>query len=298
MSAADARGTRLTPPLTGTGSAFGTFGELIQGALPPDGRDFLVTFPVDRWSHACFRPGPGAELHVQPASRTKSAVLARRMLARHGLPPGGVLTLSGTLPIGKGMASSSADLVASARAIADAYRLTLHPAEVEDLVCGIEPSDGVMYDGAVAFCHREVRLLAVLGSMPPLTVVGVDEGGVIDTVAFNKVPKAYALEDMYEYELMLAAARDAVKAGDAATLGELATRSARLNQRLAPKRLLEPVFELSRRHGALGVVAAHSGTALGVLLSDDDPDYEAKRDCLFAACSALGVTVDIDYSIP
>lgn len=285
-------------PGTGAGSSFGTFGELIQGALPPYGRDFLVTFPVARWSHARFRPEPGAALRVEPADRTKSATLAARMLASHGLPPGGLLTLRGTLPVGKGMASSSADLVASARAIADAYHLVCEPVEIEDLIRDIEPSDGVMYDGAVAFCHREVRLLAAFGPLPRLTVIGVDEGGVIDTVAFNKVPKAYTLDDMYEYEIMLADAYDAVKSGDAAALGELATRSARMNQRLVPKRLLDPALDLSRRFGALGVVAAHSGTALGVLLSDDDPAYDAKLKSLFAACSALGAAVQIDHSLP
>jgi L-threonine kinase len=206
--------------------------------------------------------------------------------------------LSGTLPIGKGMASSSADLVASARAVADAYRLVLDPTEIEELIRGIEPSDGVMYDGAVAFCHCEVRLLARLGPLPPMTVVGVDEGGVIDTVAFNGVPKSYTLEDMYEYEIMLAGVRDAVKSGDAATLGDLATRSARMNQRMAPKRLLEPMLQLSQDQGALGVVAAHSGTSLGLLLSDEDPAYAEKLDSLFVACSEFGAAVHIDHSFP
>ncbi|MFC7585132.1 hypothetical protein ACFQYP_16355 [Nonomuraea antimicrobica] len=44
----------------GRGRCFGTFGELIQGALPPDGRDFLVTIPVARWSYARFAPSPAA----------------------------------------------------------------------------------------------------------------------------------------------------------------------------------------------------------------------------------------------
>src|SRR5690606_29798285 len=36
----------------GVGRAFGTFGELVQGVLPPDGSNFLVTLPIARWTVA------------------------------------------------------------------------------------------------------------------------------------------------------------------------------------------------------------------------------------------------------
>lgn len=289
---------RTVSSVVGNGRCRGTFGELIQGALPPDGRDFLVTLPVGRWSHARFRSEPGEPLRVQPGDRTKSRALADRMLARYGLARGGLLTIESTLPVGKGMASSSADLIACARAIADAFELDLTPAAAEELLRGIEPADGVMYDAAVAFCHREVRLLLELGGLPPLTIVGMDEGGTVDTVAFNEVPKAYSTKEMSSYEAMLAEARDAVAAGDARTLGRLATRSAEMNQRLQSKRLLDDAVALSGEVGALGVVTAHSGTTLGVLLDDTDPDYESKLAQLWAACHRLSDSVSIDYSAP
>ncbi|GAA3681691.1 kinase [Nonomuraea antimicrobica] len=281
----------------GRGRCFGTFGELIQGALPPDGRDFLVTIPVARWSYARFAPEPGRPLRVRPSDRTKSRLLVERMLGRYGLDVGGLLTIRSTLPLGKGMASSSADLVASARAVADAFGLALNPAEIEDSLRGIEPSDGVMYDAVVAFCHREVCLLRELGRLPPLTIVGMDEGGTVDTVAFNEVPKAYGEAEIREYEAMLAAADEAVRSGDVRTLGRLATRSAEMNQRLQPKRLLTQAVELSARAGALGVVAAHSGTRLGVLLADTDPDYDAKLAYLTAACGELTDSLNVEYTL-
>ena len=39
---------------TGVSSAFGTFGELLQGVLPEEDGDFLVTLPVARWTMARF----------------------------------------------------------------------------------------------------------------------------------------------------------------------------------------------------------------------------------------------------
>ncbi|MBV9162517.1 MAG: hypothetical protein JO281_13405, partial [Pseudonocardiales bacterium] len=34
------------------GRAFGTLSELLQGALPEDGPEFLVTFPIGAWREA------------------------------------------------------------------------------------------------------------------------------------------------------------------------------------------------------------------------------------------------------
>jgi uncharacterized protein involved in propanediol utilization len=282
---------------TGIGRCFGTFGELIQGALPPGGRDFLVTLPVSRWSVATFRPGPGDEVRVRPGDRHKSRALARRMLDSYGLDPGGELTLHSDLLVGKGMASSSADLVATARAIGDAYGFTPSPAEIEDLAREIEPTDGVMYNCAVAFYHREVRLLAELGPLPSLTIVGLDEGGIVDTIAFNRLPKKFSLDDMDEYETLLGEAGDAVKAGDTEALGRLATRSAVMNQRLRPKQLLEPALALCRSVGALGVAAAHSGTKLGVLLDRTDPDHAAKLARITEACAAVNRRITLDRTL-
>jgi uncharacterized protein involved in propanediol utilization len=287
-----------TAPAIGRGRCCGTFGELVQGALPPDGRHFLISLPIARGSSALFSPEPGRPLCVQPGDRTKSRTLAERMLALHGLEPAGLLTVDCDLPVGKGMASSSADLVASARAVADAFGLEPTAEDIEDLIREIEPTDGVMYDGAVAYLYREVRLLAGLGPLPALTIVGMDEGGTVDTVEFNKKPKMFSSRQMGEYEFMFGEASDAVKCGDVWTLGRLATRSAELNQRFHPKRLFTRAVELSRQAGALGVVAAHSGTAVGVLLSDADPEYRVKLAHVFAACQRLCGTATIDYSVP
>lgn len=60
---------------------------------------------------------------------------------------------------------------------------------MEDWLRPVEPTDGVMYPGVVVFEHRAVRLRAELGTLPPLTVVAVDEGGHLDTVAHNRRPR-------------------------------------------------------------------------------------------------------------
>jgi L-threonine kinase len=169
---------------------------------------------------------------------------------------------------------------------------------IEDWLRQIEPTDGVMHPGAVAFEHRRVRLRAVLGPLPGLTVVAVDEGGQIDTVAFNQLPKPFSAPEKDEYAALLDRLTEAVRAGDPAAIGAVATRSAVLNQRLATKRSLDPMLAVSADAGALGVVCAHSGTMLGVLLADDDPAYPRRLAQVRAACARLSPRVCLFRSLP
>lgn len=279
-----------------TARAHGTFGELLQGRLP-GGADFLVTFPITRSSQAWFRFDPGGPLQVFPADKTKSLRLAESMLTQHGLGIGGTLVLDSELPVGKGLASSSADLVATARAVGGALGLDTSPAAVEHWLRRIEPTDGVMHPGIVVFDHRAVRLRSALGALPPTTVVAVDEGGLLDTVAFNRRAKHFSDAETAEYAELLTRLGRAVQAGDLAAVGAVATRSAVLNQRLVPKRNLTAMLRAAEECGALGVVCAHSGTMLGLLVDDEGAGHGRRLAAAHAACAALPGTTAVFRSL-
>lgn len=283
---------------TGLGVSFGTFGELLQGALAGPDEDFLVTLPIARRATARVALSPGADrLRVEPAGKLKALRVARSVLARHGVRDGGTLSLTGDLPEGKGMSSSSADLVATVRAVADALEMPLSPWEIETCLRGIEPTDGLMYSEVVAFYHRKVRLCRALGPVPPLTIVGVDEGGQVDTVNFNASRPVVPAAERREYGMLLDRLAAALADGDLAAVGRVSTRSAVLNQARCHKRLLERMLEICRDIGALGVAVAHSGTMVGLLLSAGDPGYEAKFADAVAAGTQLAGTVSVDHTL-
>ncbi|MFC4531099.1 hypothetical protein [Sphaerisporangium dianthi] len=284
--------------MIGSGVAYGTFGELLQGQLAGDGLDFLVTLPIPRSSRATFRLDPKtAQVTVAPGHKSKSLRVARALLAAHGVRAGGVLTVRSDLPEGKGFSSSSADLVATARAVGEAIGAVPDAAEIEALLRPIEPTDGVMYDGAVAFLHREVRLLTRLGHLPPLTIVSVDEGGSVDTIAFNRRPKPFSDADRKEYARLLDMLVVAVAAGDAADIGYVATQSAVLNQRLNPKSTMRSMRQICDEVGGLGVAVAHSGTAIGLLLDVADPRYRDRLGRAERACARLAGHAHVDHSL-
>lgn len=281
-------------PRVGVGSAFGSCGELLQGVTAEHDRDFLVTLPIARGAVAVFEPDPHRHtVTVVPAHKTKSRTLARALLARSTVLRGGVLTLLGDLPEGKGLASSTADLVATARAVADAEGREIGAREIETELRRIEPSDGVMYPGAVAFYHREVRLLAALGALPPLTIVTGDEGGHVDTVAFNRRRPPFTTAAKREYSALLAELTGAVARRDVTAIGAVATRSAELSTVLRSRPHLDATIGAARQLGAAGVVVAHSGTTTGILLDETDPALPAKIAAAQRVCAGFATAVTV-----
>jgi uncharacterized protein involved in propanediol utilization len=276
-------------PCTGTGWAPGTFGELLQGVLPAASRHFLVTLPITAGSWATFHHRPDSPvIRAEPLGKHKSCRLARMTLEFLGRRGGGELLLRSELPEGKGMASSSADLVATARAVAAACGETLGPRAIESLLKRLEPSDGVMYDEIVAFHHRDVSLHSRLGHFSPLAIVGYDEGGQVDTIRYNRRAPSVGTQEKRVYQRLLHQITEAVAGGDLPGVGQVATASAVMNARSRRRMAIEPVLRACADVGGYGVVAAHSGTMLGVLLRGDDPELTGKAEQVRVACDPLG----------
>ena len=279
------RGSELAGnPASSDASCHGSFGELLQGALPEHG-PFLVTLPIELRARARFVVTDSLrELSVHPESSWKSLQLAEALLRRYALPLRGELTLASEIPRGKGLASSTADLVAAYRALARFHHLPQDTEVLESLLREIEPSDGVMHESVVAYRHREARLLERLGPVPALALVAVDEGGAVETLTHNQHDPGYSAGESDEFAALLARLRQAFRDGDLAAIGAVATRSAEMNQRILPKRALGAMIGVAAAVGARGVVVAHSGTCLALMIDALD---EGRDDRIRAASERL-----------
>ncbi|AZN97989.1 MAG: hypothetical protein EOQ42_00670 [Mesorhizobium sp.] len=267
----------------------GTFGELLQGQLPvgsvPGDPHFLITMPIALFARAHFMPMAGTQsVSVYPSHKIKAKRLAENLVIALGAS-GGILLLESELPEGKGLASSSADLVATARSIACCFKRRIRTLLIEKLMADIEPSDGVMYPGVVAYQQRACNLLSFLGQMPPLAIVGIDEGGTIKTVDYDQRRGEISASRRAEYQGLLDRARIAIPRGDAATIGKIATASALLHQERTPKKHLNSMLKASQATDALGVIVAHSGTMIGILLDRTADDFTRKIQSVLAHVS-------------
>ncbi|WP_327134913.1 GHMP kinase [Streptomyces sp. NBC_01343] len=283
---------------TGTGHAPCHHGEILQGVfLDTDGRRCagLVTLPMaGPGSRAEFlrRPGTAPEaLTAVPADRTKAVRAASLAVAeyaeRTGQPPcGGELRLTGDIPVGLGMGSSTSDVIATVRAVADSYGLRATPEAVARLAVRAEQAcDPLMLDGRpVLFAQREGRVLEALGpALPPLVVVGCALGGGAPVDTLSLPVREPEEGDVRAWERLRTLLRRAVATADARLLGEVATASARRGQHVLRHPEFEALAAIHRRVGAVGVQIAHSGAVAGVLFDPAAPHLRHRvRGCLRA----------------
>jgi uncharacterized protein involved in propanediol utilization len=243
-------------------------------------RRALVTLPQpDRGSHAVFHPSQhhlGVVGTPELAKVRRAAMRALLEFARHpSTTKGGTIEITSDVPRGIGMGSSTSDVTATIRAVADYHGVALSAEEVARLAVAAEcASDSIMIDDRVVlFAHRDGVVLETLGHrLPPIIVVGCDTepgGSGVDTLAHR--PADYDEREIGSFGVLRAALRRAVATGDVALLGRVATASARINQRFLPKPGLEGLIQECRALGGCGVQVAHSGTIAGLIFDAGAP---------------------------
>lgn len=241
----------------------GSCGELVQGCI--DGKPFLVTCPVNLYTRVVVTDAN----HDSKGLGAKSYRALQDTLSFLGearFPFG--IALASELPQGKGMASSSADIAAVALAVSAAFGRRLTAEETACLAVGIEPTDGVFFDGIVRFNQMNGECLEHMGNFPRLKIAVFDTGGAVDTLAFHQRKDLPALSAANEQQVrqalgLLHAPRTAAGIAGAASCSALA------NQTILAKKALSDILRDVLRLGALGVNTAHSGTVLGVLFAPD-----------------------------
>ncbi|WP_258052271.1 kinase [Mesorhizobium sp. INR15] len=276
--------TRDTPrPWTGTAAAIAHHGELIQGVFKDDAghlRRGLVTLPIAAMrSEATFAKGDGAPVIVSPDHKVKAGAAARLALDFLNAGGGGELTLSSSIPVGHGYGSSTADVVASIRAVAAALKIQLRPSSVGRLAVAAErASDAIAYDDhAVLFAQREGTVIENFGgSLPPLLLVGFKANGGAPVDTLQLPPARYDSAEIHEFGVLRALVARAVRFQDPHLLGRAASASALISQRHLPKQDFDNVVQMAADAGACGVQVAHSGSLFGVIFDLLDKDLRRK----------------------
>lgn len=254
----------------------GSCGEVMQGFW--QGRPFLVTCPIDRYSTVVVRPGTG-RLVGGGAKARRALALGQAYCRCDSLAHDFFLTSE--LPPGKGMASSSADICAVLAAVAAVNQVHLSEGDIGRLAASIEPTDGVFCQGLAVIQPETGELLHVFPHVPPLAIAIFDAGGTVDTVAFHQARPDRARPDaaglFLGWQLLSSSLTDR-------QIGQAATLSALANQPWLPKPDFPAFLRAARRHPAVaGVNVAHSGTVTGVFFCQSAS--QADREGVIASLS-------------
>jgi uncharacterized protein involved in propanediol utilization len=253
---------------TASGVCNGTLGELFQGPVRHRGRSGigLVSFPVDRYAFAHFTEGDG-DAEPLPAL-PKAALGARLFLRRKGLRlPAGRWSHHTELDVGVGMASSTADIVATLRCLFQVFDLPYEAGAVTGILSRIERADSVFLEEFALYLSDRHEVAERLGTAIGFHTCFIVEPGTVDTAAVTPLLTEHYHRRGDAYRTCLDELLAAFQAGDAAGVARVSTTSAALSQEVLPKRSYDAVIAHRRHFGAAGIFVAHTGRVIGYLFT-------------------------------
>jgi uncharacterized protein involved in propanediol utilization len=292
------RSTPIGPLTVGTGRSIAHHGELLQGVFEDQDLRLhrgLITLPLaSKFAVATFWPRSASAIRTRPSGKSKACRAAELTLAHLGhTAAGGDLTLESTIPVGHGYGSSTADVIASIRAVAAASGVDLRPSTISRLAVSAEgASDAIAHEGhAVLFAQREGRVIEYLGGeLPPLLVVSARSKMDRPINTLDLRPARYDDAEIEQFRALRGLAARAIRYADARLLGRVSTVSALISQRRLPKSQFEAIWALAQSPDVCGIQVSHSGTLIGLLVDARVQRSGAKAAALARASRRLGLT--------
>ncbi|WNI61560.1 L-threonine kinase [Enterobacter asburiae] len=248
-------------------------GELIQGWIL--GSEKLVSCPVEWYSTVEVSHGsPVAD------ERPLSRAMVERLL-QHWHYPAQLgqdirIDVHSTIPVAKGMASSTADIAATAVATARHLGRQLDESTLAALCVSLEPTDSTVFRQLTLFDHNDASTQIACDAQPDLDLLVLESPQTLRTADYHRIPRqaglqagAPALKRAWEKVQESCITQNPYRLGEAATLSAIAS------QRLLPKPDFDALLALVEECGIYGVNVAHSGSVVGLMLdrSKDDVDY-------------------------
>lgn len=259
------------------GECVASVGELWQGPVATEDGDQIAVIGLHARcfkSTVAFTRSSRATLDSTRAS--SGAVLRRKAYdqfysqTRMGPVPG-KFTHESNIPVGAGMASSTADAVSTVRCLAGLHNISATNELVQSVLGALERSDPTFID---YHCFYLTEIQEVVNPVPHRYSYYC-----VWTYEKNKVHRtrddtARDLLDFYgsvrdEYQRSYDNASVALWSGDRSLLAEAATWSAKRAQDYHFNPGVERALKTYKDIGAYGVVRAHTGTVAGYLFPPD-----------------------------
>ena len=247
-------------------------GELIQGWIL--GSEKLVSCPVDWYSTVEVDYG---------SPRTDERPLSRAMVDRllnYWRYPADLskeirIDIFSTIPVAKGMASSTADIAATAVATAHHLGHPLDETTLAQLCVSLEPTDSTLFRQLTLFDHNTAETQIACHSQPQLDLLVLESPATLLTTDYHRLPR---LEKLHAHSAALQQAwekiQQACQTDDPRCMGEAATLSAIASQHLLPKPGFNALLALVEECDLYGLNVAHSGSVVGLMLDRERHDIE------------------------
>lgn len=249
----------------------GTCGEWIQTVEPSTQKECLVSLPIDLYS--------GYKVKLKDGIGDKSCLMRKGRMAlakiqeAYNMPETWTQRLEfekciDELAIGKGMASSTADILCVMAGAALLYTGKL-PSDEELLAlsCEIEPSDGTMFKECTLIDHLRGEIISKLGELPKLDILLMLPREAYETEKLRANENYKTLLNQ-KTKGPITLFRQGLDTQNIELMGRASTCSLLENEHILKKHALMELVEISKQYDCDGVVGGHSGTVAGLILNE------------------------------
>lgn len=181
------------------------------------------------------------------------------------------IDIKSEIPIGKGMASSTADIGATIKATLELIGKNLSENEISILATGIEPTDSIYIKENTIFNPLDATVMKTLGNLETGKVLILEPNEALNTKLIRR--EANYRELKLNNKNLIKEAFNLLEEGinkqDLKIIGQACNISSLANENIHKKEYLKDIMRISNRYGACGVNIAHSGTVVGILLESD-----------------------------
>lgn len=254
----------------------GTCGEWVQTVS--DGRECLVSLPINRFTKMdiSFREKETAlesQLGLMPKSQEAFQKVGAYLKLSEEVLNQVHFEIQERLEIGKGMASSTADISAIMTGVAALVDQPLSGEALLKMACEIEPSDGIMFDHLALIDHLQGAVMETFGFHPNGKILMLKP---VDTYITESMRTSldYAEKLRHKTEVPLNLFREGIKEHALEKIGRASTLSLLENESILEKPFLGELIKIAENHHCYGVVGGHSGTVCGFLLNEKKTDLE------------------------
>lgn len=247
-------------------------GELLQGWIL--GGEKLVSCPINWFSHVAVTDGQPTK-HERPLMRQMLLRVLEHLGMATDIARGLRIDFHSTIPLAKGMASSTADIAATAQAAARHFGHPLDEATLARLCVQLEPTDSTLFRRLTLFDHQTAVLQQPFDWLPTLDILLLESPQTLNTADYHRRDRHHSLLDNAATMAQAwALFSRAMKTHDCGKLGEATTLSAQASQTLLPKPRFDNLLALVEQSGIYGLNVAHSGSVVGLLFDAEKHDSE------------------------
>ncbi|SFU83505.1 GHMP kinase [Xenorhabdus koppenhoeferi] len=248
-------------------------GELLQGWLL--GGEKLISCPINWFS--CVSVSEGTPIRHE---RQRMRQMVNLLLDYWQIPLKFSAALrieyQSAIPLAKGMASSTADIAATAHATAKLLGKSLNSETLAQLCVKLEPTDSTIFEQLTLFDHLTAQTQIPFDWQPDVDILLLESPQIILTEKFHQQDhRSQLLDNASLLQQAWEKFRAANQQHDNYRLGEACTLSAIANQSILPKPCFEQLRDLVEQAGIYGLNVAHSGSVVGLLFNSHhhDADY-------------------------